>query len=182
MTSLTPEQVARDGARSLHKSLVPCFWFRWSLGLGISTGDIESASEIDQSLVLALAEGGKALGKLYKRDVEQPTDDIIAQATAICSEIESTLSRWRWSTKPEARPVAVPAVPLFDFWLAWYGWSVPAGGSEGDWFYRRAEELLEHVSDDGRFRWAMFPGHMFVISRITDAARRLRRKNEQPLN
>ncbi|TVL10624.1 hypothetical protein AYI82_06290 [Shewanella algae] len=180
MTSLTPsEQVARDGARSLHKSLVPCFWFRWSLGLGINTGDIESASEIDQSLVLALAEGGKALGKLYSRDVEQPTDDIIAQAKAICSEIESTLSRWRGSTKPEARPVAVPAVPLFDFWLAWYGWSVPAGGSEGDWFYRRAESLLKHVDGNG-FPAPMFPGHMFVISRITDAARRLRRsKNEQ---
>ncbi|WP_345886189.1 hypothetical protein [Shewanella algae] len=180
MTSLTPEQVARDGARSLHKSLVPCFWFRWSLGLSIRTGDIESASEIDQSLVLALAEGGRALGKLYKRG-EQPTDDIITQATAICSEIESTLSRWRWSTKPEARPVAVPAVPLFDFWLAWHGWSVPGGGVEGDWFYRRAEALLEHVDGNG-FPAPMFPGHMFVISRITDAARRLRRKNEQPLN
>ncbi|WP_044733858.1 hypothetical protein [Shewanella algae] len=179
MTSLTPEQVARDGARSLHKSLVPCFWFRWSLGLGISTGDIESASEIDQSLVLALAEGGKALGKLYKRDVE-PTDDIITQATAICSEIESTLSRWRGSTLPEARPDVGSPVALIDFWLSWYGWSVPGGGSEGDWFYRRAESLLEHVDGNG-FPAAMFPGHTFVISRITDAARRLR-KNEQPLN
>ncbi|UZD59532.1 hypothetical protein OLL83_001068 [Shewanella algae] len=159
---MKPELIQRcqNAAYSFGHKVVPVVWFRLCLGLSFNRSVDREPEQIDHDLVVALVDGGKALGELYQPRIA-PTDDVKAKAMSICDDIEAVVRQWIDETGADKPSADKPN--LYSCWLGWYNWRLSKWFSDDielkpDWIYQRAVER-EDVPG------ILFPGYAGSCSR-----------------